>query len=586
MYFDPTDNRKKSEQAVRSRPSNINRFMAWLIRQRSAAEVAKYKRCLVSIDTYCLKHGITNYSLFYIYSKYELESLRAVIDLRDIPELPVQWAGFALDAYHAFLVQNGDSFLYRNQTIIKEQGVAYTGFHVQEQPVVLETKKMFEPEPWQLEANTVQGPKEKPSETEKLEEIGKILGDSVLEEKIKQAPFEKKPAENTSQPACMQILFGRNIKNDEPVYWRPNDTDQVFHTNTGIIGTMGTGKTQFTKSMITQLYREQNNNFDGHPLGILIFDYKGDYNESKEDFIQATHAKVLKPYHLPFNPLALTKSKVFKPLLPNHVANAFKDTISKVYRLGAKQENTLLQCMMEAYHMSGIIPAKPATWNCMPPTFRMVYTAYQNSCEYKKKDSLSAAMDKLAMFEIFEDRPERTVSLFDLLKGVVVIDLSGYDPDIQNLIVAITLDLFYAQMQASGSSRMEKNYRQLTKLILVDEADNFMQEGFPSLKKILKEGREFGVGTILSTQFLKHFGTGDDDYSKYILTWVVHNVADLKPNDVDFVFKTAPKSMEEQDLFQEIKKQQKHHSIIKIGNAMPQYVQNRAFWELYRDLQG
>ena len=89
------------------------------------------------------------------------------------------------------------------------------------------------------------------------------------------------------------------------------------------------------------------------------------------------------------------------------------------------------------------------------------------------------------------------------MKGVVVIDLSGYDADIQSLIVAITLDLFYSQMQAAGSSKLNNKYRQITKLILVDEADNFMSEGFPALKKILKEGREFGVGTILSTQFLK-----------------------------------------------------------------------------------
>lgn len=167
--------------------------------------------------------------------------------------------------------------------------------------------------------------------------------------------------------------------------------------------------------------------------------------------------------------------------------------------------------------------------------------------------------------------------------GVVVIDLSGYDSDIQSLIVAITLDLFYSQMQASGSSKMEGNYRQLTKLILVDEADNFMSEGFPTLKKILKEGREFGVGTILSTQFLKHFGSGDDDYSKYILTWVVHNVSDLKNSDVDFVFKTEAKSQENQVLFNAIKGLTKHHSIVKIGNNKPVYVQDKAFWELYQE---
>ena len=35
----------------------------------------------------------------------------------------------------------------------------------------------------------------------------------------------------------------------------------------------------------------------------------------------------------------------------------------------------------------------------------------------------------------------------------------------------------------------------------------FLSKDFETLKKILKEGREFGVGTILSTQLLSHFST-------------------------------------------------------------------------------
>ena len=381
----------------------------------------------------------------------------------------------------------------------------------------------------------------------------------------------------------MNILFGVNEQDGKPVLWTPNDTSQLFHTNTGIIGTMGTGKTQFTKSLITQLYRQQKNNVEGKELGILIFDYKGDYNESKADFVTATNATIYKPYQLPFNPLTLTKSAVFKPLLPTHTANAFKDTISKVYNLGPKQQNTLLQCIMDTYTASGINPGNSSTWDNEAPTFDQVYQRYANDEEIKKGDSLSAALEKLHMFQVFEDNPSKTKSLFDLLKGVVVIDLSGYDPDIQSLIIAITLDLFYSQMQAAGSSKMDGNYRQLTKLILVDEADNFMSEGFSALKKILKEGREFGVGTILSTQFLKHFGSGDDDYSKYILTWVVHNVSDLKSSDIEFVFKAETKGIENQQLYSAIKSLEKHHSIIKIGNSKPVYVKDKAFWELLKD---
>ena len=403
-------------------------------------------------------------------------------------------------------------------------------------------------------------------------------------------PENPKPVEPEHKPEGadkeISVLFGQDQNTGTPLFWYPGNTDEVFHTNTGIIGTMGTGKTQFTQSLVTQLYRERVNNVESPDIGILIFDYKGDYNESKENFVKATNAKVLKPYHLPYNPLALTQPRVFKPLLPIHVANTFNDTLSRVYHLGPKQSSTLLNCIKSAYISRGIIPGDPKTWTLPAPTFQNVYSLYMGDDDIKKGDSLEAALRTLADFEVFEADSRNTESLFDLLKGVVVVDISGYDTDLQNLIIAITLDLFYAQMQARGSSKLSGKHRQLTKMILVDEADNFLHEGFPSLKKILKEGREFGVGTILSTQFLKHFGSGDDDFSKYILTWVVHNVADLKNTDIRFVFNTEANSTEETKLFGDVKKLQKHYSIVKMGNRpKPIYIKDKAFWELFLELQ-
>ena len=393
----------------------------------------------------------------------------------------------------------------------------------------------------------------------------------------------EEPVNSGENEIC--VLFGQDQSNGSPVVWHPGNTDEVFHTNTGIIGTMGTGKTQFTQSLVTQLYRERINNVGDSNIGILIFDYKGDYNESKENFVRATNAKILKPYHLPYNPLALTLPRVFKPLLPIHVANSFNDTISRVYHLGPKQSSTLLSCIKSAYASKGILPNDPNTWTRPAPTFQNVYSIYMNNDDIKKNDSLEAALSKLADFEVFESDSTKTQALFDILDGVVVVDISGYDPDIQNLIIAITLDLFYSQMQARGSSRLSGKHRQLTKMILVDEADNFLHEGFPSLKKILKEGREFGVGTILSTQFLKHFGSGEDDFSKYILTWVVHSVADLKATDIRFVFNTEANSASENKLFSDVKKLQKHHSIVKMGNnPNPIYIKDKAFWELFLEL--
>lgn len=465
------------------------------------------------------------------------------------------------------------------------EAVSEASDRTDEQPLAEETQvtpqEVFEEVPEETpetveEAETA----ENPEVTELTEEAAEV----PEEQEIPEAPEEPGEPEESGEPRSMQILFGHQRESDEPVYWQPNDTDYVFHTNTGIIGTMGTGKTQFTKSLVTQLYLQQKNNFRGHKLGILIFDYKGDYNETKQDFCEAVDARVLKPYKLPYNPLALNRTKTFRPLLPTHTANEFKDTISKIYNLGPKQQQTLMDSIMSAYRRQGILTEDPSTWNKTAPTFQQVYQAFVDENPGRTVDSLTAAMNKLHQFQIFEDDPARAKPLSTVLSGVVVIDLSGEENDIQSLVVAITLDQFYAQMQSMGSSATDGRFRQLRNLILVDEADNFMSQGFPSLRKIMKEGREFGVGMILSTQSLTHFVSGNDDYSRYVLTWVVHNVSDLKQKDVEYVFKLQPKAPEIQSNYALIKGLKKHESVVKVSNASPISIRDKAFWQLCQEM--
>lgn len=418
------------------------------------------------------------------------------------------------------------------------------------------------------------------------EEIPEIPYTEDISEDISEACEENIPLYDESEPKQMQILLGTDTETNEPVFLYPNDTDCVLNNNMGIIGTMGTGKTQFTKSLITQLCINQKNNFSSTPLGILIFDYKGDYNKSKADFVSVTKATVIKPYKIRYNPFSLSHRRHDMPLMPLHIANTFTDTISKIYGLGSKQNSVLLESITEAYRQQGISPENEATWNKPAPTFEQVYKIYESGSFGNVKDSLSAVMNKLHQFVIFEPDPFKTVSLAELLKGTVVIDLSGYDEDIQSLIVAITLDQFYSQMHAGGSSKTDGKLRQLRTFIFVDEADNFMKTGIPSLKKILKEGREFGVGVILSTQSLKHFCSSDDNYSKYMITWVIHNVSDLNRRDIEFVLKSQQKSEEAEDLFMSVKGLKKHESIVKISNEKPIKMQDKPFWQLYNEISG
>ncbi len=371
----------------------------------------------------------------------------------------------------------------------------------------------------------------------------------------------------------LAIQFGTEVQTGEAVYWEPTNTEKVFNTNTGIIGTMGTGKTQFTKSVITQLHRNQDQNVNGLPIGILIFDYKADY--VKEDFVEATNAKVLDLYHLPFNPFAIFGDR---PMQPVHTANLFRSTLAKAFGLGNRQQNKIRTLVMEAYERAGIFPQDRSTWDRAAPTLRDIWGLYQDQ-EKVEHDSLHAALDDLMSFEIFEPDTSKTKSLYEMLTGVTVINLSGYDPQIQNLIVALTLDLFLTQMHQQGSSALSGKNRQISKVILVDEADNFMSQDFESLKKILKEGREFGVGTILSTQELTHFRTGENDYSNLILSWIIHQVPSVSSRDIKSIFSISSKP-EEDAIASTIRKMEKHKSLYVAGDKTVRKIRDLAFFEL------
>jgi DNA phosphorothioation-dependent restriction protein DptH len=192
---------------------------------------------------------------------------------------------------------------------------------------------------------------------------------------------------------------------------------------------------------------------------------------------------------------------------------------------------------------------------------------------------LYAALDSLVSYQIFEPDASAVQSLYDMLDDVTVIELAGYPPQIQNLVVALTLDLFYSQMQKKGKPSVKGDFRQVTKMILVDEADNFMKQDFQSLRKILKEGREYGVGVILSTQDITHFKTGENNYATYVLTWVVHRVAEIKNADIKAIFNKDDKS-EQEELMEAIRRLDKHYSLFIDGEKQIRKMRDKAFWEL------
>lgn len=145
-------------------------------------------------------------------------------------------------------------------------------------------------------------------------------------------------------------------------------------------------------------------------------------------------------------------------------------------------------------------------------------------------------------------------------------------------MIGLTLDQFYAQMQKKGKPTVDGDFRQVTKMLVVDEADNFMGQDYPSLRNILKEGREYGVGTILSTQQITHFRTGEDNYARYMKSWVVHAVDEISPKDIRAIFNVVDKAAQD-TLMESVCNLGKHESYFVSSSKHVHRIRDRAYWE-------
>jgi len=104
------------------------------------------------------------------------------------------------------------------------------------------------------------------------------------------------------------------------------------------------------------------------------------------------------------------------------------------------------------------------------------------------------------------------------------------------MIVVIFLNFYYDYMKKVNKRKFLGEIPQtrfIDSYLLLDEAHNIMTYEFPVLSKLLLEGREFGVGVILGTQFFSHFKTNKENYMELIQSWFVHKVPEIKVSDLD-----------------------------------------------------
>jgi len=340
--------------------------------------------------------------------------------------------------------------------------------------------------------------------------------------------------------------------------------------NVGIVGDLGTGKTQLIKSLIYQLTSNAHLNRGAVP-NILIFDYKRDY--SNADFAKATRAKVVSPYEIPLNIFDIPNT-VNKQRAQHERGRFFIDVLDKIYSgIGPVQKEHIKSAVKLAY--------KKLELTKKSPTLKDVFDCYK---EEGRIDSPYSIMSDLVDSEYFVDRSEEVIPFSEFLSGVVVVDLSQILADAdKNMLVAIFLNLFYEYMLGVEKKPFvgtSPSLRFVDTMLLVDEADNIMKYEFEVLRKILLQGREFGVGVLLASQYLSHFKTRNQNYLEPLLTWFIHKVPSITARELESIGITS----DLEQMATKIRRLECHQCLYKSLGVQGDIMRGTPFFELLDNL--
>jgi DNA phosphorothioation-dependent restriction protein DptH len=372
-------------------------------------------------------------------------------------------------------------------------------------------------------------------------------------------------------PSGIMLKIGATIDGFQTrdVTLQLSDT-RLNQLNMGVVGDLGTGKTQLLKSLVYQIAKSAPANRGIKPR-ILIFDYKRDY--SAPDFVAATGARVVKPHQLPFN-LFDTSTIGDSPAPWLDRFRFFADVLDKIYSgIGPVQRAQLKRAVRQAY-LAHPAPGAPSIYD--------IHDAYAALLD-GKSDSPMAIIEDLVDMEIFESDPSKTRPFSEFLDGVVVVSLDalGQDDRSKNMLVAIMLNLFYEEMLRTPKRPFigaDPQLRAIDSYLLVDEADNIMRYEFDVLRKLLLQGREFGTGVILASQYLRHFKAPATDYREPLLTWFVHKVPNVTAAELSALGLASAAG----ELAERVKGLGNHQCLYKSFDSPGRMVRGLPFYELLK----
>jgi hypothetical protein len=259
--------------------------------------------------------------------------------------------------------------------------------------------------------------------------------------------------------------------------------DRLPNPHMMITGETGSGKTQATKTILADLRP--------FSVPVLILDFKDDYSEPV--YAETEGLKVYDPSEetLPFNPLAPAVDPRSGRVNPTHHLHQLTDIIKRIYRLGDQQAYRLREAMKSVYEDAGVptrafVPDASQTY----PGFEAVQHELGQD---KDNQPLLGRMSPIFDLELFSSGAQ-VADFASVAEQSTVIRLGQLPGDeVKNSVAEFFLMALYNYLIRQPQSHT------LGRLAVLDEAWRLVES--PFLEPLMREGRAFGLGVVIASQF-------------------------------------------------------------------------------------
>jgi hypothetical protein len=268
------------------------------------------------------------------------------------------------------------------------------------------------------------------------------------------------------------------------IWFDPNLPGQKLpNPHISITGETGSGKTQATKAIVSDLLKQG--------LPALILDFKDDYSDPSfvDDEGFRLYDASFNP--MPFNPLTPPIDRRQDLINPSSHIYQVTDIIKRIYKLGDQQAFRLREAIKRAYEGAGI-SLRPAPLDPGKP-FPPFAVVQAELVEDKANEPLLGRLSPIFDLGLFATDAE-DANFEEFLGSSAVIRLGQLPSDeVKNSVAEFFLMALHNYLMRQTQTHT------LGRLLVLDEAWRVVDS--PFLIPLMREGRAFGLGVVIASQF-------------------------------------------------------------------------------------